>query len=166
MLLERYQIFFELSYLCPLPCILTYVYHIRRRSYNIMASLSNVAKVLLPFFSFAAIYSCWTMSFSNGTFDRISHIMDVGPQHLPNSDQPILRRLTGVKAVDDQLDVLLLFFWCTVDGTYPDLSLQASWFGGQLAAIYTVYMIESFRVGNKWRLVSLYVSPLAKSLPG
>ncbi|KAI9702836.1 MAG: hypothetical protein M1836_008050 [Candelina mexicana] len=119
-----------------------------------MPSLNTIAKVLLPFFSLAAIYGCWVLSFRNGTFDRISHIREVGPRNLPNTDQPIVGHYTGISAVDDQLDVLVLFFWGIVDGSYPDLSLQSFYGGGQFAAVWTIIMLEGLRVGNQWRFIA------------
>ena len=68
---------------------------------------------------------------------------------------PLKSTFTGIRGIDDQLKVLVIFFLPVVDGSAPSTSLQSLHFGGQLVAAYTLCMIESLRMGNRGKIISL-----------
>jgi hypothetical protein len=62
---------------------------------------------------------------------------------------------TGLKALDRQLTVLVAFFAPVVDFKNPALNLFAIWGLGQFGAVWTLMVMESMRMGNKGKAVSL-----------
>lgn len=122
-----------------------------------MAPLSiNAVSLSLLLLSAAGFYSTWSLLMNNGTVDQMIHIRDVGPRLLPGTQEPIKTSYTGIELVDSQLGVLALFFWEMVDGSRPNASLFCFYFGGQLAAGWSLLILEGLRNGNRWRIISLY----------
>ena len=85
----------------------------------------------------------------------MAKIRDVGPRHLPGTEEPLKTTYVGIETVDYQLTVLDLFFWELVDGSRPDASLFCYHFAGQVFSGWALLMIESMRKGNLWRSISL-----------
>ncbi|KAH7145533.1 hypothetical protein B0J13DRAFT_323102 [Dactylonectria estremocensis] len=71
------------------------------------------------------------------------------PHLLPGSDRPLVRHYVGVPAVDRYLATANVFWANVADGARPQLSLFAFYFGMQLVAFFTVFLVESRRVA-KW----------------
>ncbi len=63
--------------------------------------------------------------------------------------------LTGVTALDEQLKVLVAFFWPVINGSHPDVSLHAANFAFQGSVLWLLLVVESLRKGNDWKVVSL-----------
>ena len=120
-----------------------------------MPSLVRVTQVILLLLSVIGFYGTWYLILNNGTVEKMAHIRDVGPRELRGTEAPLKTSYTGFDFVDQQLTVLALFFWETVDGSMPNVSLHVFHFGGQIAGAYGLVLIESMRAGNRWRLVSL-----------
>jgi hypothetical protein len=66
-----------------------------------------------------------------------------------------LTQYTGLKALDRQLIILVAFFAPVVDVKNPALNLFAIWGLGQFGAVWTLMVMESMRMGNKGKAVSL-----------
>lgn len=108
--------------------------------------------ILLAAFGF---YTTWYLIYNNGTSDMMEQIRDQGPHLLPGTKAPLKRDFTGVKPIDYQLTVLVLFFWEQVDGSLPNASLFCFMFAGQAVAAWTLIYVEGQRRSNRWRIVSL-----------
>jgi hypothetical protein len=111
-------------------------------------TITAFALVLASAFGF---YALWGFSGSNGLFEFIPEMAQV---LFSDSKDPAT--LTGLTALDDQLKVLVSFFWPVIDGSRPDVSLHAANFLFQGAALWLLLMVEGLRRGNDWRVVSLY----------
>jgi hypothetical protein len=98
-------------------------------------------------------YALWGFSSSNGLFE---YIPETAKTLFSDSANPTT--LTGINALDEQLKVLVSFFWPVIDGRSPDLSLHAVNFMFQGATMWLLLMVEGLRRGNDWKVVSLYVS--------
>ncbi|KAF7542284.1 hypothetical protein G7Z17_g11710 [Cylindrodendrum hubeiense] len=87
----------------------------------------------------------------NGYVDFASPLLadDGQPRFLPGTDRLLLRHLVGVPAIDRYFATANVFWANVVDGSRPELSLFAFFFGTQLVAFFTIFMIESQRVA-KW----------------
>ena len=120
-----------------------------------MSLLFTSAKVALVFLAAGACYATWYIFLNNGTIDQITKILDVGPQLLPGTNEPLRTVYTGVPAIDRELTVLVLFFWETIDGSNPAACLFQFLFAMEVACGWGLIMIESLRHGNRWSLISL-----------
>lgn len=100
---------------------------------------------------------------NNGGADLMAQLRDNGPHTLPYTDEaPLKKHYTGIGLVDYQLTVLTLFFYNVVDGSHPNACLQAYHFVGQIATGWSLMMLESLRSSNRSRIISLYVTRIAK----
>ncbi|KAH7165291.1 hypothetical protein EDB81DRAFT_249573 [Dactylonectria macrodidyma] len=80
---------------------------------------------------------------------------DGSPHLLPGSDRLLLRRYVGVPAIDRYFATANVFWANVADGARPQLSLFAFYFGMQLVALFTVFLVESQRVAKlSWLLSS------------
>ena len=82
----------------------------------------------------------------NGYTDMLSSITrDPLPRFLPDTDRLLLKQYTGFKPLD-HFFALSNVIWANVtDGSRPELSLFTFRFGGQLIAIFIVFIIEESR---------------------
>jgi hypothetical protein len=83
---------------------------------------------------------------SNGFFPLLESAVANGVHAHP---------FTANKEVDDVANFFLAFFWPTVDGNHPGLSLACFVFAGQWVAGWTLVTLEGYRAGNRGRLISL-----------
>ena len=120
-----------------------------------MSSLINSTKVALAFLSVAAFYATWYILLHNGTTDHMAHTPVIGPRLLPGTNEPLRTVYTGVRAIDHQLTVLILFFWENIDGSNPSGSLFGFHFAAQNVCGWGLLMIEGLRHGNRWTVISL-----------
>ena len=97
-----------------------------------------------------AFYLTWYLVLNNGTAPPPPK----GVPTLPGTSIPLKTSYTGIEAIDDQLAVLVTFFWPIVDGNTPALSLFCIQFEGGFVAVWSMFMIEGMRAGNKGRLIS------------
>ncbi|MCJ1404566.1 hypothetical protein MMC11_007792 [Xylographa trunciseda] len=102
-------------------------------------------------------YLTWGLALNNGTLSMMERIREYGPQLLPGTDVPLKQSYTGIQAIDNQLTVLVLFFWQLVDGGMPGASLGTFRFASQFVPGWGLVVLESMRSGNKGRIIS-YVS--------
>jgi hypothetical protein len=115
-----------------------------------MMSLTIIKFTLLLTSAFG-FYALWGFSASNGLFE---YMPEMAKKLF--SDSKDSATLTGLTALDEQLKVLVSFFWPVIDGTRPDVSLHAVNFLFQGTALWLLLMVEGLRRGNDWKVVSLY----------
>lgn len=121
-------------------------------------TITALALLLASAFGF---YALWGFSSSNGL---IEYMPETAKILFSDSKDPAI--LTGLTAVDDQLKVLVSFFWPVIDGSSPDVSLEAANFLFQAAALWLLLVVEGLRRGNDWRVVSLYARDHPIATPG
>jgi hypothetical protein len=110
------------------------------------------SKVALPLLSAFGFYVTYGLSFRNGTFALIEKAAE--KFQLPNSNFALRTTFTGVGPIDNQLRVLLSFFWPVVNGDYPDVSLRCLRFAGSAGAAWLIVMMEALRRGNQGTAIS------------
>jgi hypothetical protein len=95
----------------------------------------------------------------NGTFDIVQ---DVVAQNgfFPGTRDSLLTFYTGYKPLDSHLAGLVTFFAPVVDLRNGDLTLAGIFGLGQIGAAWALMMLESLRLGNKGRIVSLYAAQI------
>ena len=120
-----------------------------------MLSLLRATQVLLGVNLAVSIYTTWYLFYNNGTAELMEKVRDVGPRTLPGSNEALKTTYVGIGWIDNQLTLLTLFFWETVDGARPAASLFSFMFAGQGAAAWTILSTEGRRFGNHWKVVSL-----------
>ncbi|KAI9834083.1 MAG: hypothetical protein M1819_003368 [Sarea resinae] len=118
-----------------------------------MASIRSIAGVVLPVLPVVAVYGFLSLANQDGFADTIAQLYEPG-QSLPGTDLPVKQSYTGVKQLDHVLIALVGFFWTVVDGNAPETSLYTFHFVGSMTALWLLLMVESERVGNRWRAVS------------
>ncbi|KAE9378932.1 hypothetical protein N431DRAFT_396820 [Stipitochalara longipes BDJ] len=117
-------------------------------------SFRTIALILFPLLSLLGGYGTWSLAASNGTFDSLVGLLGQDDPKFPGTENPLLMRYTGFKALDHQLTVLVAFFAPVVDIKNPGLNLFAVWGLGQFGAVWTLMVMESMRTGNKGKAVS------------
>lgn len=120
-----------------------------------MPSLINSAQVFLVLLSAIGFYLTWYLVYNNGTLDLMTQTLHHGSHLLPGTKAPLKQAFTGVNRIDHQLTVMVLFFWEQVDGSLPNASLFCFMFAGEAVAIWILIYVESQRLGNRWKVVSL-----------
>jgi hypothetical protein len=118
---------------------------------------------LLPLLSLLGAYGTWTLGGSNGTFETIVALLAENDPKFPGTEDLLLMKYTGIKPLDRQLAVLVTFFAPVVDVKYPALNLFSIWGFGQFGGVWTLMVMESMRMGNKGRAVSLWVLSWAQN---
>ncbi|KAF7561784.1 hypothetical protein G7046_g2333 [Stylonectria norvegica] len=84
----------------------------------------------------------------SGYLSFINSLLADPASRLPGSEALLLKRYTGVAALDHAFAVGNVIFASVTDGSRPELSLLAFCFGGQLVAFLSVVMVESQRVAR------------------
>lgn len=103
---------------------------------------------------YAAVGSMDRSGFSDAIF---AHVVDAEPGAggFPGAPAPLLRRYTGIEAVDYVLAVLVGFFSGLIGGDVaPQYRLFTLWGMTQFGACWTLVVLEGLRAGNRGRLVS------------
>jgi hypothetical protein len=90
----------------------------------------------------------------NGYIDSIRPLLVDEPRFLPGSENLILRRYTGVWALDHFFATCNVVWANVFDLSRPEFTLFAFCFGGQLVPFFIVVMIEGQRMAR--------LSPLLK----
>jgi hypothetical protein len=118
----------------------------------------RIGLILLPLLFLAAIYGVFILGRHNGTFDYLESHTKAAIPHYPDSKQPLLRRYTGIRPIDEILRVLVAFFAPVVSGQDRGMSVFLLWGFGQFGAAWGLLVLESLRFGNwRWGTVSSYV---------
>lgn len=117
-------------------------------------SLRTIILVLLPLISFLGAYGTWTLGGSNGLFETLASLLAENDPKFPGTEDLLIIKYTGLKALDYQLAAFVAFFALVVDMNYPALNLFSVWGLGQFGAVWTLMMMESMRLGNKGKVIS------------
>ena len=124
-------------------------------------SLRTIILFSLPIFSFLGLYGTLILGQANGTFKGIIAIMSIENPKFPTTDDELLMRYTQIGWLDKQLTVLVTFFAPVVDMNQGALWMFAIFGTGQFGAAWALMFMEGLRVGNRRRIVSLYVPLLS-----
>ncbi|KAK7755686.1 hypothetical protein SLS62_002297 [Diatrype stigma] len=106
---------------------------------------------------YAAVSSMGRSGFTDAIF---TYVVDADPHDksaggFPGAPAPLLRRYTGIEAVDYGLAVLVGFFSGLIGGDVaPQYRLFTLWGMTQFGACWTLVALEGLRAGNRGRLVS------------
>lgn len=120
-------------------------YHFRPRT---------IVLILLPVLSFLGAYGTWGLARSNGILAAITALFAEELPKFPGTEDPLLLRYTGFKAIDYRLSNLVIFSAPVLDLSHADLTLFGFHGFGQFGAAWTLIMMESMRMGNRFRAVS------------
>ncbi|KAI9716734.1 MAG: hypothetical protein M1828_007540 [Chrysothrix sp. TS-e1954] len=96
-----------------------------------------------------------TLNFAsdNGTASKL--LATSQASYLPASSISLSPPKTGIAILDDTyFPAAISFSYSALSGELPQLSLLSLYFYGQGIAIWMLMLLEGFRVGNAWRLVS------------
>lgn len=118
-----------------------------------MAVFTSLAKFILPLLVIWSVFAVFLQMFSNG-FDKMLDNAFASKQ-LVGSRETMITTWTGFEPVDKFLCLFLNFFYPIFDGKHPTLSLFTLQLSGQFIGTWILLIVESFRVGNAWRAVSL-----------
>jgi hypothetical protein len=122
-------------------------------------SFRKLILLWLPILSLTAVYCCWYISFHNGFFLLITEIFLQSPQRrlFPGTEQHLVQNYTGLKPLDKQLAVLVIFFTPVVELNSKPLALFVLWAFGQFVAAWTLLFMESLRWGNRRNATRWYI---------
>ena len=103
---------------------------------SVLAMPSSVRAVQYAFvFAWlAGIYLTWYLIAENGTAAMVDQLQLSDPPSLPNGG-PLRVHYTGLQPLDRHLSALAILFWPILDGSMPNLSLDALNFTGQIVAL-------------------------------
>ncbi|QSZ35193.1 hypothetical protein DSL72_008060 [Monilinia vaccinii-corymbosi] len=118
--------------------------------------LRTITLIALPVLFCIAIFGTFVIGSCNGTFERILRLVrqETPSAVFPDAQYLLLKDYTGIKAVDQQLAILMVFFAPVCDGRNSALWLYSIYGMGQLGAAWTLLVMESLRSGNQGRAVS------------
>ncbi|KAL1847750.1 hypothetical protein Plec18170_008411 [Paecilomyces lecythidis] len=118
--------------------------------------MATLVSYVLFFLSAFALYSEFYFAFSNGLLELSDKV--AVDKLIPNLDNEPLRTVyTGVELVDRLFILLGTFFWPTVDGNNPALTLHTLAFAGAFGSAWVLILLEGWRKGNAWKLVAFPV---------
>ncbi|KAJ8065651.1 hypothetical protein OCU04_006324 [Sclerotinia nivalis] len=165
--------------------------HIPTKWYHFQ--LRTITLFALPALSLIGVFGAYVIGGRNGTFEHITSLVtqETPPAVFPDAKYLLLKDYTGIRALDRQLTILVIFFATAVDRRNVAVWLNSIYGLGQLGAAWTLLVMESLRSGNKGRAVSfigtvgfifqnityavtvpiylfihLLTSPIAKPFPG
>ncbi len=127
-------------------------------------SLRATVLFILPFLSLLGGYGTWCLGSYNGTFNAIVALIASKDPKFPGSAELLVRTYTDVQWLDRHLSILVTFFAPVVDRDQGALTIFSVMGFGQFGAVWTLMVMESLRMGNRWRAVSLYVLTLPSKL--
>ncbi|GAD99560.1 conserved hypothetical protein [Paecilomyces variotii No. 5] len=118
--------------------------------------MATLTSYTLFFFSAFALYSKFYFAFSNGLLELVDKV--AADKLIPNVTNEALRTVyTGVPLVDQLFITLGTFFWPTVDGNHPTVTLHTLAFAGAFGSAWVLVLLEGWRKGNAWKIVSFAV---------
>ena len=120
-----------------------------------LCSLRTIVLVILPLLSLTGAFGGFILGGSNGTFKSITAFVASEGSSFPGSSDLLIKKYTGFGFIDHQLTVLVTFFAPVLDSSYGALTLFSIAGFGQFGGVWTLLVMESLRVGNKGRAVSL-----------
>ena len=124
-----------------------------------------VAQIALAVLGFWAL---WPFPYNNGLLKHLKAQTEVGAVIPGPTIAPMRQSYTGIGPVDNQLTVLVSFFYTAIDGNRGDVSITFLSLGSHVIAAWVLITIESLRAGNKGKffLVSTTLLGLAVAIVG
>jgi hypothetical protein len=116
----------------------------------------TIPKTTLFLSSVWAVYVLWIVPYQNGLLKSLIDLQKPGT-YLPGTKMvPMRHHYTGIKPLDNQIAMMVAFFWPALDGSRVDVSLVFLEIVTQAMATWVLVTIESVRVGNKgkWYITS------------
>jgi hypothetical protein len=106
--------------------------------------------------SLLSFWTLWGFPYNNGLLAILKGQTEAGASIPGPTLAPMKQTYTGIKPIDNQLTVLVSFFYTAIDGNRGDLSLSFFGLGGHVLASWVLITIESQRSGNqsKWFLTA------------
>jgi len=110
--------------------------------FRIATSLVLVAITVFGFISILSLAE-W-----NGWMPMFQAVLSSEDNLLPGTDKAGRTEFTGFSPVDYALSRLIRFFYPSVSGQSPVLSLFTAYMAGQILAVHTAVELEGLRIGN------------------
>jgi len=117
-------------------------------------TVSKLPIITLLLLSVLAAYCIIGLQIRNGFFQLIESANSEKYPRLPGSSDLVLADITGFAAIDKHIRGMLTFFWPTVSGESPSLSLFAFYIVGQILPMQTLLLLEGLRTANFRRIIS------------
>ena len=94
-------------------------------------------------------WTLWGFPYKNGLLAILKSQTEAGAMIPGPTAAPMRQTYTGIGPVDNQLTILVSFFYTAIDGNRGDVSLSFFGLGGHVLASWVLITIESLRSGNK-----------------
>lgn len=117
----------------------------------------KMMKIVLPLLSVTTLYAAFYFAYINGLHGLA--LKSIESRTLPGRSDPLRTVYTEVPLIDRLLTALTVFFWPAADGSNPTLTLHSVGFAGTFGSAWILLTLESWRRGNAWTIVALYVHP-------
>ncbi|CAM1509542.1 Fc.00g032810.m01.CDS01 [Cosmosporella sp. VM-42] len=101
-----------------------------------------------------------------GYLSSVEPLLEDGPRFFPGSETLILKRYTGVAAIDQIFTMMNVFFRHATDGSAPAFSIFAFNMAGQIVSFFMVILVESQRVAKGSAFLNPILWGLACQLNG
>jgi hypothetical protein len=121
-------------------------YRLRQRN-NVLISLFVL--------SLLGAFGTWGLARTNGLLASISALISQDQPLFPGTSALLLKSYTGINFVDYQLSRVIVFVAPLLDFRHGEVSLFGMHGFGQLGAAWTLTMMESMRMGNRAKTISL-----------
>jgi len=118
-------------------------------------SQRNNVLVLLFSLSLLGAFGTWGLARTNGLLESITALVSRDQPLFPGTDANLLKSYTNIRFVDYQLSSMAVFVAPLLNFKHGEVSLFGIQGFGQLGAAWTLMMMESMRMGNRARTVSL-----------
>lgn len=124
-----------------------------------------VAQVLLAALGF---WTLWPFPYNNGLLKFLGAQTEPGAVIPGPTVAPMKQTYTGIGPVDNQLTILVSFFYTAIDGNRGDISIAFLSLGSHVIAAWVLITLEGLRTGNKGKffLVSTTLLGLAVAIIG
>lgn len=107
-------------------------------------------QVALSLFGF---WTLWAFPYNNGLLKILKSETEPGAM-IPGPAKADMRQVyTGLKPVDNQLTILVSFFYTAIDGNRGDVSLSFGGLGGAVLAAWILITVEGLRNGNSGKFL-------------
>ncbi|KAI1412761.1 hypothetical protein F5Y13DRAFT_42312 [Hypoxylon sp. FL1857] len=108
------------------------------------------AKAALYILGLVGTLGTWGRTVADGSLVHLYTALHGGGSYiLPGTESALKTSFTGIYwPIDYLLDVLVIFFWESVDGSHPDSSAIGIYFLGQFFPILVAFYVNHLRGGN------------------
>jgi len=103
------------------------------------------SKVSLVVLALLGFWTLWVFPYKNGLLKILGHQTEPGAVIPGPTIAPMKQTYIGIRPVDNQLTVLVSFFYTAIDGNRADISLSFLALGGQVLGLWVLIMVESLR---------------------